>query len=104
KCKNAPAGAFFWVDSRLWCGAVKCLLDLSLSQNEKKGAHGPLFFLRVQALLLGIIPFGVACVELTRTSNLVGSANHFVPVSEPADSPGHGKDHCKHGGRNANGT
>ena len=52
--------------------------------------------------LAGVVAFGVPLIKLTRASNLVGPADHFVPVGDPAWRSTGGKNNREHLYRNAN--
>src|SRR5690625_7947250 len=53
----------------------------------KKGGRGLPFSYRVDCptLLLRVIALGVTGVQLARTADAVGVADHFVPVGDSAD-------------------
>src|SRR5690554_5257068 len=72
---------------------------------RKKPLDSAAFFWVKQAcsLLLRVVALGRAGVQLARTADAVGTADHFVPVREPADGAGHCEDHGKHGSRNTDG-
>ncbi len=49
----------------------------------------------------GVVALLFACIELTRTANLVRAGMEFIPVRDPADGARQGEDHGEHVGRNA---